>query len=67
MNLIDDLGNDLAIAFLVEKKYSKKIDTEESLALIGKIKEVLHQASSFRHGENEVLPAASKSAGNRGN
>ena len=41
MDLIDDLGNDLALAFLVEKKHRQKIDSKDVLALIGRIKAAL--------------------------
>lgn len=57
MDLIDDLENDLALAFLVEKK--QKIDSHEALALIGKIKEVLKPDPSE---ENVAPPADSKAA-----
>jgi hypothetical protein len=38
MNLINDLGTDLALAFLVEKRYRQKIDSEEALALIRQVR-----------------------------
>lgn len=41
MNLIEDLGNDLATAFLLEKKYDPKVSKRERQALIGKIREAL--------------------------
>lgn len=66
MNLDDDLGNDLAIAFLVEKKYSKKLDSKESLALIRKIRETLRRVSHIETGENEAV-LVTKIALNRGN
>jgi hypothetical protein len=45
MDLIDDLGNDLALAFLVEKKHLHKINTNDVLALIGRIKSALRLVS----------------------
>jgi hypothetical protein len=53
MNLVDDLGNDLAIAFLVEKKYSKKMNPDESKALIGRIKEALYGHPSTENEKNK--------------
>lgn len=51
MELLNDLGNDLALAFLVEKKHNKKIDSKTALALIERVKEVLrsvsHEEKSF--------------------
>ena len=41
MELINDLEADLAYAFLVERRYRQKIDSEEALALIGRVKTVL--------------------------
>ena len=45
MDLIDDLGNDLALAFLVEKKYRQKIDSKDVLALIRRIKAALNRVA----------------------
>ncbi len=41
MNLIDELENDLAYAFLVEKRLSNKIESREALDLIGRVKAAL--------------------------
>jgi len=41
MNLLDDLGNDLAFAFLVEKRHNEKIDSKEVRVFISKIQDVL--------------------------
>lgn len=41
MDLIDEIGNDLAFAFLVERKLSNKIASRDALDLIGKVKTVL--------------------------
>ena len=46
MNLINELGTDLALAFLVEQRYREKIDSEDALALIGQVRSVLESASS---------------------
>ena len=41
MELINDLGTDLAFAFLVEKRYVQKIDSEEAIELIGRVTSLL--------------------------
>ena len=41
MNLLNELGNELALAFLVEKKHAEKIHPENAAALINKVKKVL--------------------------
>ncbi|MGB7201629.1 MAG: hypothetical protein WBD16_05105 [Pyrinomonadaceae bacterium] len=41
MDLINDLENEMAFAFFVEKKHSQKIDSRESLALIRNIRSSL--------------------------
>lgn len=46
MELINDLGTDLAVAFLVEKRYQQKLDFEEALALIGRVRELLESAEN---------------------
>ena len=53
MNLINDLGTDLALAFLVEKRYRQKIDSEDALALIRHVRCLL---------EAELDDASPKSA-----
>lgn len=47
MDLVDDLGCDLALAVLVEKKHRKKIDSSDVLPLITKIKEALRSISAI--------------------
>lgn len=46
MDLIDDLGNDLALAFLVEKRHINQINSNDVLALIGRIKSALRLVSN---------------------
>lgn len=41
MDLIDEIGNDLAFAFLVERRLSNKIASRDALDLIGKVKNAL--------------------------
>lgn len=41
MDLIDEIGNELAFAFLVERKLSNKIAKRDALDLIGKVKNAL--------------------------
>jgi hypothetical protein len=46
MELITDLGTDLAVAFLVEKRYQQKLDVEEARELIGRIRDLLESAEN---------------------
>ncbi|MEZ5427456.1 MAG: hypothetical protein R2747_14385 [Pyrinomonadaceae bacterium] len=41
MDLVNELENDLALAFLVERKHSEKLDSQEVLALMNKVRDVL--------------------------
>lgn len=61
MDLLDDLGNDLALAFLVEKKHTKKIDSKGALALIGRIKDVLRPVSLEEEKRHESAFPTEKS------
>ena len=45
MNLLNELENDLALAFLVEKKHMEKIDSRDARALITKVKNALYTIS----------------------
>ena len=38
MDVINDLGIDLALAFLVEKKFRQKIESQDAARLIGRIR-----------------------------
>jgi hypothetical protein len=42
MDLIDDLDNDLVFAFLVEGKHRQKIDAQEAVVLLKKVRTVLN-------------------------
>jgi hypothetical protein len=45
MEILNELGNDLAFAFLVEKKHGAKIDSKSALALIERVRKVLQPVS----------------------
>lgn len=47
MELINDLGTDLAVAFLIEKRYRQKLDSEEALALISRVTELLESSEEI--------------------
>jgi len=57
MELINDLGTDLAVAFLVEKRYQQKLDVEEARELISRIRDLLESAENVmsRHPLDEKL------------
>ncbi len=59
MNSANELSSELAVAFLVEKKYSEKANSSDILALIGKIKEVL-QPLSVKENCDEKLSESEK-------
>jgi hypothetical protein len=46
MDLINDLGTDLALALLVEKRYRQKISSEEARSLIRRVKSLLECVSA---------------------
>jgi hypothetical protein len=46
MDLINELGNELALTFLVERKFTGKIQSSEVPFLIDKIKDALQLISS---------------------
>ncbi len=48
MNILIDLGTDLAFAFLVEKMYEQRIDPTEAVALISHVQSVLEPVSRFQ-------------------
>ncbi len=55
MNLINELGTDLALAFLVEQRYRQKIDSEDALALISQVRRLLESASKeMAPGESDA-------------
>jgi hypothetical protein len=65
MDLINDLGTDLALAFLVEKRFGQKIESEDAALLIGRIRTLLESdlndtlRETGRFGPN---PAQARSA-----
>ncbi|MGI8639156.1 MAG: hypothetical protein ACR2MG_04310 [Pyrinomonadaceae bacterium] len=61
MDLVNELSSELALAFLVEKKYAEKVNTSDILVLISKIKEVL-QPLSAKENCGEKLSGIEKTA-----
>ena len=57
MNLLNELENDLALAFLVEKKHTEKIDSKDARALIAKVKNVLQTVSFKKESTEKTSPA----------
>ena len=49
MELINDLGSDVALAILVNKRHTEKINSRETLSLISKINEILEPISARDH------------------
>lgn len=41
MNLVNELENDLALAFFVDKIHAEKIDSTEFVALLDRLREIL--------------------------
>ncbi len=63
MNLATELENDLALAFLVEKKHSEKIDSKEVLVLLNKVREVLKPLSADeKRTENALVAGIAENA-----
>ena len=56
MDLINDLGTELALAFLVEKRYGQKIDSEKARALITRVTSVLNRSLIENPARTEADP-----------
>ncbi|MBK9163150.1 MAG: hypothetical protein IPM21_04440 [Acidobacteria bacterium] len=48
MDLIDELGSDLAVAILIEKRHSQKIESRQAIDLIMRIQGLLAETDSNR-------------------
>jgi len=60
MNLVNELENELVLTLLVEKKHIEKINSENALALIAKIRMILQSISADeRLRESLILPKKS--------
>lgn len=64
MNLLSDLGNEMAMAILVKKEYSEKIGTKDAVNLIENVQKILRPApkdekmkSSFSGNEESKITA----------
>ncbi len=58
MDLVNELSSEMALAFLVEKKHAEKLNTNDVVALIGRVKEVLLPLSAEKSADTVVLPSA---------
>ncbi len=61
MELIDDLGTELAMDFLVERRHRQKIDSENIPILIRRINAAL-QSVSHRQNSRFDVPTADQNA-----
>ncbi len=57
MDLVNELSSELALAFLVEKKHAERLNKNDVLALIGRVKEVLISHSAEKSADTVVLPS----------
>ncbi|MDQ3087000.1 MAG: hypothetical protein M3Q78_00205 [Acidobacteriota bacterium] len=57
MDLVNELSSELALAFLVEKKHAERLNKNDVLALIGRVKEVLLPLSADKTVDTVVLPS----------
>lgn len=51
MDLINELGNELALSLLVEKKFIEKIESSDVPSLIDRVKHILQTISSAETGK----------------
>lgn len=58
MDLVNELSSELALAFLVEKRHAERLNTNQVLALIGRVKEVLLPLSAEKSVDTVILPSA---------
>lgn len=56
MNLINDLGSELAFAVLIEKKHRERLHSSDVLPLIGRITEVLQPITAREDFREQPLP-----------
>lgn len=54
MNLISDLGSELALAVLIEKRHSEKISSDDILPLIERLKNALQPVSRLEESEKSA-------------
>ena len=47
MELINDVETDLAVAILVEKRYQQKLDSDEAVALITRVRDLLESSENL--------------------
>lgn len=62
MDMVSDLGNDLAVAMLIEKKHANKIESKDIAPLINRIREVLKPISDRDHAYSTQLPLTPNSS-----
>lgn len=64
MNLINDLGSELAIAVLIEKRNSEKLNSEDILPLINRLNEALDAVSRRAEESRNIrqIPAKNMNA-----
>ncbi len=57
MNLVNELENDLALAFFVDKLHSEKLDSKGVVALMNRVREILEPESAEDEMADDILVA----------
>lgn len=60
MELLNELSNELALTFLVEKKFREKIESSDVPSLIGRIKDILQPISIEENSEFRSVKSLKK-------
>lgn len=55
MNLLSDLGSEMAMAILVKKEYSEKIGTKDAVNLIENVQKILRPSSNDEKTKSSFL------------
>jgi ribosome biogenesis SPOUT family RNA methylase Rps3 len=57
MNLVNELENDLALAFFVDKLHSETLDSKGVVALMNRVREILEPESAEDEMDDNILVA----------
>ena len=64
MNLLSELSSELAVAILIDRKQTEKVDSKQALELLGKVYEILQPITKDEDNKTLLIQSESSKSAN---
>jgi hypothetical protein len=64
MNLLSELSSELAVAILIDRKQTEKVDSKQALELLGRVYEILQPNTKDEENKTHLIQSESSKSAN---